>query len=84
MSDTMKTIRGFLEEMFGEERAALLKDDDKPWHDAIGAKNIDRVDFGALICTTFDVQPHAFFFDGASLAEIVEYIDAMAPNAFPH
>ena len=84
MSDTMQRIRGHLEEMFGPERAKALSDDAKPWCDAIGAKTIDVIDFRLLIEMQFDVKPHPYFIERASLAELVAYLDARTSTATGH
>jgi hypothetical protein len=84
MTDTLKALRELFEQQFGPERTAALGDTDKPWHEHIGAKSIDRIDVGYLIQEQFGVTPHAFFFDTASLKEIADMIDAATPNTRPY
>lgn len=82
--NTIKALREILAEMFSEERANALPADAKPWHEHIGAKTLDCIDFKYFVQDKFAVQPHAFFFDNTSLADIAEYIETATPNTNPH
>lgn len=82
---TMERLRDILGEQFGPERAAALDENAKPWHEAIGAKTIDILDFKLFVQEQFAVYPHPYFFDEKrSLAEIRDYIDAATPNLNPY
>jgi hypothetical protein len=84
MTDTITKLREMFDQQFGPTRTAALKDDDKPWHEAIGATSHDRIDIEYLIRDEFGVNPHAFFFDTASLKEIADMIDVATPNLNAH
>lgn len=84
MSATMEALRNILKEMFGEERVDSLPDDTKPWHEFLGAKTLDMIDFKYFVMEKFSITPHAFFFEETSLAEIAQYIETATPNTRPY
>lgn len=84
MSATMLKLREILKEMFGDEKVDALPDDTKPWHEFIGAKTLDMIDFKYFVQEKFAVTPHAFFFEQTSLAEIAQYIETATPNTRPY
>lgn len=82
--DTMQRLRAIVSEMFGPDREAAIEDDTKPWHSTIGAKNIDRIDFRLFLRAEFEIVNCETMFDGASLREIADYIDATTPSTDAH
>ena len=77
MSATRKAVNEILTEMFGEERLKSIPSEQSHFFAAIGAKNLDRVDFRCFVEEKFGVSLNQSLLVTCSLDDITEFLETI-------